>query len=480
MAQAMIVAVPKEAASKERRVALVPETVAKFVKLGAKVRVERGAGEAAAFPDEAYEKAGATLTGDRRALVADATVVVGVGRPGADLLSAVAPGTVIVGFFNPLGDPSYVETLAHAGVTALAMEMIPRITRAQSMDALSSQSNIAGYKAVLLAAATLPKFFPMLTTAAGTIPPAKVLVLGAGVAGLQAIATARRLGAVVSGYDVRAAVKEQVQSLGAHFLEFDLGGDAEGTGGYAKELTPEQQERQRAWMVDQIGANDVVITTALVPGRKAPVLVSEAAVAAMKPGSVIVDIAAEAGGNCALTVPDQVVTTSQRRNDRRDDESAVDDAQRRQPALLAQRLRVAVAWIADGELKVDMDDDVAKGACVAYAGAARGRKLIVIDVSHYLTLLTVLLLAVFVGFEVISKVPTTLHTPLMSATNAIHGIVLAGAIVIVAQLFGAGADDGPLTVLAIAAVTLGAINVFGGFAVTERMLQMFKGKDRGK
>jgi NAD(P) transhydrogenase subunit alpha len=274
----------------------------------------------------------------------------------------------LVGFLNPLGDAAYLQRLADAKLTALAIEMIPRITRAQSMDALSSQSNIAGYKAVLLAAAALPKFFPMLTTAAGTIPPAKALVLGAGVAGLQAIATARRLGAVVSGYDVRAVVKEQVQSLGAHFLEFDLGGDAEGTGGYAKELTPEQQTRQRDWMVEQIGANDVVITTALVPGRKAPILISEAAVAAMKPGSVIVDIAAEAGGNSALTVADQVVTTAN---------GVTIIGTTNLPSTMpadASRLysrnvfALLSPWIKDGVLNVDPEDDVAKGAVVARDG----------------------------------------------------------------------------------------------------------------
>ncbi len=223
------------------------------------------------------------------------------------------------------------------------MEMIPRITRAQSMDALSSQSNIAGYKAVLLAAATLPKFFPMLTTAAGTIAPAKVLVLGAGVAGLQAIATARRLGAVVSGYDVRAVVKEQVLSLGASFLEFDLGGDAEGAGGYAKELTPEQQERQRAWMVEQIGANDVVITTALVPGRRAPVLISEAAVAAMKPGSVDRRSRRRSRRKLRAHRRRSDRDDAQRRDDRRHDELAEHDACRREPPLLAQRLCAALA-----------------------------------------------------------------------------------------------------------------------------------------
>lgn len=363
----MTVAVPREAAVQERRVALVPETVAKFVKSGIAVTVQRGAGIQAAFPDELYERAGATLTDDAGAL-AGAGAIVTVGRPSAELLAKLKPGTIVVGFFNPLGDPQYVAELARAGVTALAMEMIPRITRAQSMDALSSQSNIAGYKAVLLAAVALPKFFPMLTTAAGTIPPAKALVLGAGVAGLQAIATARRLGAVVSGYDVRAVVKEQVQSLGATFLEFDLGADAEGAGGYAKELTAEQQERQRAWMVEQIGANDVVITTALVPGRKAPLLVSEAAVAAMRPGSVIVDLAAEAGGNCALTVRDEVVTSPN--GVTIVGTTNLPSTMPNHASQLYSRNVFALLspWIADGSIAVDMSDDVAKGACVTAGG----------------------------------------------------------------------------------------------------------------
>jgi H+-translocating NAD(P) transhydrogenase subunit alpha len=337
--------------------------------VGAVVRMQRGAGDAASFPDSLYAAAGATFADDSPSLVDGADVVVTVGRPSDQVLSSLRPGSVVVGFLDPLGDPGYVKRLADAKVTALAMEMIPRITRAQSMDALSSQSNIAGYKAVLLGAAALPKFFPMLTTAAGTIPPAKVLVLGAGVAGLQAIATARRLGAVVSGYDVRAVVKEQVHSLGASFLEFDLGGDAEASGGYAKELTPEQQERQRAWMVEQIGANDVVITTALVPGRKAPVLVTQAAVAAMKPGSVIVDIAAEAGGNCALTVPDQIVTTPN---------GVTIVGTTNLPGTMpadASRLysrnvyALLSPWIADGALTIDPNDEVAKGAVIARDGS---------------------------------------------------------------------------------------------------------------
>ncbi|HUY11258.1 MAG TPA: Re/Si-specific NAD(P)(+) transhydrogenase subunit alpha, partial [Candidatus Dormibacteraeota bacterium] len=305
----MNLAVLRESFEGERRVALVPESASKFIKLGLQVCIARDAGHAASFPDSSYEAVGAKIVSEEPELLATADALLCVARPSAEQLGRLRRGTLLVGFLDPMGDSAYAAQLAQAGIEALAMEKIPRITRAQSMDALSSQSNIAGYKAVLLAAGALPKFFPMLTTAAGTIPPAKVLVLGAGVAGLQAIATARRLGAVVSGYDVRAAVKEQVQSLGAKFLEFDLGESAEGAGGYAKELTAEQQQRQREWMVEQIGKNDVVITTALVPGRRAPILISEAAVAAMAPGSVIVDLAAEAGGNCALTKPGEIVVS---------------------------------------------------------------------------------------------------------------------------------------------------------------------------
>jgi H+-translocating NAD(P) transhydrogenase subunit alpha len=361
----MIVAVPREAAQNERRVALVPETVTKFIQAGGSVRVQRDAGTAAAFPDTLYTEAGASIESDPAALVSQADIVVTVGKPSDAVLGAMRSGATLVGFLNPLGDPPYAETLKSRGITALAMEMVPRITRAQSMDALSSQSNIAGYKAVLIAASTLPKFFPMLTTAAGTIPPAKALILGAGVAGLQAIATARRLGAVVSGYDVRAAVKEQVQSLGATFLEFDLGESAEGSGGYAKELTPEQQERQRAWMIEQIGKNDVVITTALVPGRRAPILISAAAVAAMKPGSVIVDIAAEAGGNCELTKAGETVIS----------ENGVQivgavNLPSTMPFNASQLYSRNVyallsPFVKDGALQLDLEDEVIKGARIA-------------------------------------------------------------------------------------------------------------------
>jgi len=329
------------------------------------VRVQRNAGTAASFPDALYTQAGASIVDEPAALVSDADVVVTVGKPAPNVLASMRKNATLVGFLNPLGDPAYAQELTAAGLTALAMEMIPRITRAQSMDALSSQSNIAGYKAVLLAAVELPKFFPMLTTAAGTIPPAKALILGAGVAGLQAIATARRLGAVVSGYDVRAAVKEQVQSLGATFLEFDLGESAEGSGGYAKELTPEQQERQREWMVEQIGKNDVVITTALVPGRRAPVLVSEAAVAAMKPGSVIVDLAAEAGGNCALTKAGETVITPNGVHIIGALNLASTMPYNASQLYSRNVYALLSPFIKDGALTLDMNDDVIKGARIA-------------------------------------------------------------------------------------------------------------------
>ena len=331
------------------------------------VQIERGAGERAAFPDDLYVKAGATAA-DRAQVLDGADLVVCVGRPDDAVLSAMPKKAVLLGLLAPLGDPDYVRRLADAGITALSMDTIPRITRAQAMDALSSQSNIAGYKAVLLAASELPKFFPMLTTAAGTIRPAKVLILGAGVAGLQAIATARRLGAVVSAYDTRAVVKEQVQSLGATFLEFDLGADAEGAGGYAKELTPEQIARQRQFMVDHIGASDVVITTALVPGRRAPVLITEEAVAAMGPGSVIVDLAAEAGGNCALTVPGKTIVTP----------NAVHIIGQTNLAgtmpyhasqLYSRNVQALLeALLKDGALNLDPADEIARGTTIVRAG----------------------------------------------------------------------------------------------------------------
>jgi len=363
----MKIVVVKERAAGERRVALIPETVAKYTKAGIAVTVERGAGVAAAYPDAAYEAAGATLA-EGAGLYAGATVVARVARPTDDELDALAPGTVVVGFLAPLGDPRSVEGYAQRKLSALSMDAIPRTTKAQSMDALSSQANIAGYKAVLIAAETLAKYFPMLTTAAGTIKPAQVLVLGAGVAGLQAIATARRLGAVVTGYDVRAAVKEQVQSLGAKFLEIDVGESAEGSGGYAKELSAEAQAKQKAGMVKAIGASDVVVTTAAIPGRRAPILVTAEAVAAMAPGSVVVDIAAETGGNCELTragetvvSPNGVIVLGPL--------NLASTLATHASQLYSRNLQTLLDYlIHDGVLTLDLDDEIVRGTTLVKDG----------------------------------------------------------------------------------------------------------------
>jgi NAD(P) transhydrogenase subunit alpha len=276
-------------------------------------------------------------------------------------------GSVLIAFLQPLTNGEGVRALAQARITAFGLEAIPRISRAQSMDALSSQSNVSGYRAALIGAQELGRFFPMLMSAAGTIRPATVLVLGAGVAGLQAIATARRLGAVVQGFDVRAAVKEQVESLGAHFLEFDLGGDLEGVGGYARELTPEQQARQQELMVEAIGKVDVVITTALVPGRRAPILVSAKAVEGMKPGSVIVDLAGEAGGNCELSEPGRSVI---RHGVKIAAPLNVPSTMAEHASqLYARNIQALLGLMIDaGRLKLDFDDEVIAGACVTRDG----------------------------------------------------------------------------------------------------------------
>ena len=293
----MKIGVPKETTPGEARVGLVPETVGRLVKGNNTVIVERGAGTASAFTDDAYEKAGAQLVDN----AFDAELVAKVQKPSEAEIGKLRSGTVLIAFLSPLTNHDLVGKLASQGVTALSMDAIPRITRAQPMDALSSQATVAGYKAVLLAAAALPRFFPMLTTAAGTIAPAKALIIGAGVAGLQAIATARRLGAVVEAFDTRPVVKEQVQSLGAKFLEIDLGESGAGAGGYAKELSDDAHRKEVELLAKAARENDIIITTAAIPGRKAPVLITKEMIPTMKPGSVIVDLAAETGGNAELT-----------------------------------------------------------------------------------------------------------------------------------------------------------------------------------
>jgi NAD(P) transhydrogenase subunit alpha len=352
----MRVGVPKEAEPGERRVALVPETVGRLGE-GVEVVVEQGAGVAAGFEDAAYTDAGATV-GDPWGC----DVVVKVAAPNAAEAARLRDGQVLVAFLSPLTDTEGVARLAAAGVHGLALESIPRITRAQPMDALSSQATVSGYKAALVAADRLPRFLPMLMTAAGTIPPAKVLVLGAGVAGLQAIATARRLGAVVSAFDVRPAVKEQVESLGATFLELGVQGE-ETEGGYARELTPEQQVAQQAELQSRIPGFDAVITTAAIPGRPAPRLVTAEAVRGMRAGSVIVDLAAETGGNCELTKPGEevvdggvtIVGTT----------NVPSTMPTHASQLLSRNMAAIVGLLAkDGELVLDWDDEIVAGACV--------------------------------------------------------------------------------------------------------------------
>jgi NAD(P) transhydrogenase subunit alpha len=352
------IGVPRELEPGERRVALVPDAVTRLAPGGFEVVVEPGAGAAASFPDDAYTAAGASVSDS----VWDTDTVVKVRKPTADEVQRLRSGQVLVGFLEPLTDHPGVERLAERGVHAFAMESIPRITRAQPMDALSSQATVSGYKAVLIAADRLPRFFPMLMTAAGTVAPAKVLVLGAGVAGLQAIATAHRLGAVVAGFDVRPVVREQVESLGATFLDLGIIGE-ETAGGYARELTDEEQRRQQEALEERIPDYDVAITTALVPGRAAPRLIPAGAVARMRPGSVIVDLAAETGGNCELTVPGEIAER----------EGVTIVGLTNLPStmpfhasqLYARNVSALVQHLApEGELVLDWDDEITAGACV--------------------------------------------------------------------------------------------------------------------
>jgi NAD(P) transhydrogenase subunit alpha len=361
----MLIGVPTESVPGERRVALVPEVVRKLAARGGEVIVQAGAGSAAMIADALYDQAGATVSADEAA-VWGAPLVVKVSPPTDAEVSRLARGAVIVAFLNPLGDPQGMRALAGAGVTAFAMEAIPRISRAQSMDALSSQSNVAGYRAALLGAEHIGRFFPMLMTAAGTIPPASVLVLGAGVAGLQALATARRLGAQTTGYDVRPEVAEQVRSLGAKWLE--VGIEAAGEGGYARELTDEEKAAQQQALTDAIKRFDVVITTALVPGRPAPKLVTAEAVEGMKPGSVIVDLAGETGGNCELTTPGQVTVEH--------DVTIVSplnlaaEMPEHASQLYARNVQALLELFIDehGELALDFDDEIVAGSCIVRDG----------------------------------------------------------------------------------------------------------------
>jgi NAD(P) transhydrogenase subunit alpha len=369
----LTIGVPKETLPGERRVALVPDVVRKLTQTGYTVIVEMGAGEDAYFSDELFQEAGASLATRDSALTAD--VVLKVQPPTDAEIAVLKPNSVLIGFLSPLDEPQISRKLAEHGITALSMELVPRISRAQKMDALSAMSSIGGYKAVLIAAATLPKFFPLLTTAAGTIRPANVLILGAGVAGLQAIATARRLGARVSAYDIRDAAREEVQSLGAQFVELEFETqDAQDTGGYARALAEEKGRRQTELLVPHIAKSDVLISTALIPGRRAPTLITQEAVDAMKPGSIIMDLAAANGGNCVLTNPDQTVI----RNGVQimgptnlPSAAAVNASEMYSRTLLAMLIEFSDAET----FQPNFDDEIFTGACVAYGGEVANARL---------------------------------------------------------------------------------------------------------
>jgi proton-translocating NAD(P)+ transhydrogenase subunit alpha len=370
----LIVAIPKETAAAERRVAVTPDVASRLAQSGFSVLVQGGAGTQAGFLDFAYQAAGASVVVGPRELYDRADLVLKVQRPqysdelGGDEADLLREGCALIAFLQPMMNPDMVRVLARRRITAFSMDAIPRISRAQGMDALSAMSNVGGYKSVLLAASALPKFFPMLMTAAGTIPPAKVLILGAGVAGLQAIATARRLGAVVSAFDTRAVVKEQVESLGATFVAAPVHADGEGAGGYAKELSSEAQARERELISKSVMESDVVITTALVPGKRAPILVTEEMVKGMRPGSVIVDLAGEMGGNCELTVPGETavkhgVSILAPLN--------VPSSMPLHSSQLYARTVFALLThlVRDGQLQMDMTDEITRSVCITHAGA---------------------------------------------------------------------------------------------------------------
>ncbi len=352
----------------ERRVALVPETVEELTRLGLKVVIQSGAGGGARLDDEAYFSAGAAVLADAASVYRQADILAAVQPPEPQDIEVLRPGTLVISFLDPGRRPDIVEAAGRRGIILFSFNRVPRITKAQSMDAMSSMSTVSGYKSVLLAADTIGRFFPLLMTAAGTVPPARVIVIGAGVAGLQALATARRLGAVTAACDARPAVREQIQSVGASFIDMSVPMEAEGEGGYAKQLDEEIYRLERDAIRDHVAGADVVITTALVPGAAAPLLIDEAMVSAMKPGSVIVDLASEAGGNCELTVPGQTVTRCEVTilgPTNLPSEVPVHASQ-----MYARNVLTVLKYLVkDGKLEIDPDDEIVRGACFMPAAA---------------------------------------------------------------------------------------------------------------
>jgi NAD(P) transhydrogenase subunit alpha len=527
----LTIAVPRETYAGEKRVATVPEVVEKLVKLGFGVIVETGAGAAANFDDAAYEAAGARIAGSAADLYAAADMVFKVRPPAPDEVGLMKPGTTLIGFVWPAQNPELMKQLAERRLTVLAIDSLPRqLSRAQKMDALTSMASISGYRAVIEAANAFGRFFNGQVTAAGKVPPARVFVAGAGVAGLAAIGTSANLGAIVRANDTRAEVADQVTSLGGEFVKVDYEEEGSGGGGYAKVMSEGFQKAQREMYAREAKDADIIITTALIPGKPAPKLITAEMVRSMKAGSVIVDMAAEQGGNCELTVPGEAVV--------RHGVTIVgytDLASRlaKQASTLYStnllRLTEELCKTKDGVINVNMEDDAIRGLTVvkdgevtwpppapklpaappakpAAAAAMPAKKsghghgagepasakslAVVFGVgallfwlvgayapASFLSHFTVFVLACFVGYMVIWNVTPALHTPLMSVTNAISSIIAIGALVQIAPPIGAGVEDRPgglILGLSVLALALTAINMFGGFAVTRRMLAMFR------
>ena len=518
----MKIGIPREIHPNERRVAITPDIVPDLISLGFDVLIESGAGESARFSDMAYESAGAQVLEPGKAIWSESDILIKIRSPernevqGYDESNLLLRGQYLIGLLWPAQNPGLLEILAASGVNAISMDAIPRISRAQKLDVLSSMANVAGYRAVIEAAHHYGRFFGGQITAAGSVAPAKIMIIGAGVAGLSAIGSATSLGAIVRAFDTRPEVKEQVESMGAEFLELEFEEEGSGTGGYAKVMSKEFIGAEMALFAEQAAEVDVIITTALIPGRPAPKLITTPMVQSMKPGSVIVDLAAEQGGNCELTQPNQVV-----------EENGVHiigftDLPSRLPTQSSQmyasnirNLFIDLCPNSDGILDLDLNDEVVRGSTVVHQGEiiwpppqkpvpavepkpdsekqvgavvtpkapkkkfklapyAFGLALISIlcvglfAPESFLTHFTVFVLAIFVGWHVIWNVTPSLHTPLMSVTNAISGIIIVGA------LLEIGATSQVVIVLAAISILIASINIFGGFFVTQRMLKMFR------
>ncbi len=512
----MRIVVPKERDELEFRVAAVPDSVKKLIKLGFQVSIEAGAGSAASFTDDAYREAGADVVAEQQELYAQADIILKVLALTADEIELVKPGTTVVSFVWPAQNEDFLKSCKEKNINLLAIDSVPRISRAQKMDALSSMANIAGYRAVVEAAHHFGRFLTGQITAAGKIPPAKVLVIGAGVAGLAAIGTAKSMGAVVSAFDTRPEVKEQVESMGGSFLTVEIEEDGAGGGGYAKVMSKEFIDAEMALFREQAKDVDIVITTALIPGRPAPKLWLEDMVKTMKEGGVVVDLAGEQGGNCDLTVPGEVVVK----------EGVTIIGYTNLPSRLPTQSSTLYATNLvhlltdmtpgkDGKLTIDMDDVVIRGATVVKDGAVtfpppkvevsaqpqqakaepampvtkpEKKKKSTLQIMAYWAVaavvllglgnvappefvshFTVFVLAVFIGWQVVWNVTHALHTPLMSVTNAISGIIIVGALL---QVSGSG--SGLITLMAFVSILVATINIVGGFFVTHRMLKMFR------